>query len=317
MSAGPGVIANLVDVINEVFHADVILTEGASPMRYRSVLKRLFLSNAAKLEIERLKELEATNAGLQATNQRLNGENQQLKQVNSELNGRLKTYSSPEAVAAIRQKQSTVELEAEGLRQQLKNAPKSETLEKAKAELATEKERSRQQTLLLKQVREERDYLQQKLAELTDFGKAANAGFERLVAKRTANSNISDATVPTPTVSAEPAVTPSSAEIASQSGNGNKVTDVTKLQSDQVSQPSQMSQEAQIQQVPPRQEQTSSAASDQQKVLAFLKAHRNQAFSKFELSLALGLSEQAICDAAQACTSQITVSQNELTFKEN
>lgn len=56
-------VANLIASINRVFHAEVIVGDG-KPIRYRSVLKRLFLTDVAKREIEELQRLQNVNGEL-------------------------------------------------------------------------------------------------------------------------------------------------------------------------------------------------------------------------------------------------------------
>jgi len=50
-------VANLVEKINQVFHATAIIGEG-KPIRYKSMLKRLFITDVAKREIEELERLQ-------------------------------------------------------------------------------------------------------------------------------------------------------------------------------------------------------------------------------------------------------------------
>lgn len=50
-------IASTVETVNKVFHASVIVGEG-KPLRYRSMLKRLFITDVGKREIEELERLQ-------------------------------------------------------------------------------------------------------------------------------------------------------------------------------------------------------------------------------------------------------------------
>jgi len=50
-------VANLVEKINQVFHATAIIGEG-KPIRYKSMLKRLFITDVAKREIEEIQRLQ-------------------------------------------------------------------------------------------------------------------------------------------------------------------------------------------------------------------------------------------------------------------
>jgi hypothetical protein len=51
-------VASLVDKINRVFHATAIIGDG-KPIRYKSMLKRLFITDVAKREIEEIERLQA------------------------------------------------------------------------------------------------------------------------------------------------------------------------------------------------------------------------------------------------------------------
>ena len=57
-------VASLVDKINRVFHATVIMGEG-KPIRYKSMLKRLFITDVAKREIEEIERLQTINKELE------------------------------------------------------------------------------------------------------------------------------------------------------------------------------------------------------------------------------------------------------------
>jgi len=53
-------VANLVEKINQVFHATAIIGDG-KPIRYKSMLKRLFITDVADREIKELERLQAEN----------------------------------------------------------------------------------------------------------------------------------------------------------------------------------------------------------------------------------------------------------------
>jgi hypothetical protein len=59
------------------------------------------------------------------------------------------------------------------------------------------------------------------------------------------------------------------------------------------------------------------ASEQHQKVLSFLKNRPGKEFSAFELSLALGVPEQTVCEAIHVFNSEITVSPNGLSVKGN
>lgn len=57
MVSSKDVVASLVDKINRVFQLQVIVDDGGRPIRYKSMLKRLFLTDVAKREIDELARL--------------------------------------------------------------------------------------------------------------------------------------------------------------------------------------------------------------------------------------------------------------------
>jgi hypothetical protein len=58
MVSSKDVVASLVDKINRVFQLQVIVDDGGRPIRYKSMLKRLFLTDVAKREINELARLQ-------------------------------------------------------------------------------------------------------------------------------------------------------------------------------------------------------------------------------------------------------------------
>jgi len=62
MVASKDVVSNIVDRINRVFQLQVVVDDGGRPLRYKSVLERLFLTDVAKREIEELDRLQSENA---------------------------------------------------------------------------------------------------------------------------------------------------------------------------------------------------------------------------------------------------------------
>lgn len=61
MVSSKDAIANMVDKINDIFHLQVIVSDGKKPLRYSSMLKRLYLTDVAKREIEELTRLQTDN----------------------------------------------------------------------------------------------------------------------------------------------------------------------------------------------------------------------------------------------------------------
>jgi hypothetical protein len=70
-------VAGLVDKINRVFRATVIIGDG-KPIRYKSMLKRLFITDVAKREIEEIERLQADNRAKAERIQKLEEENKLL-----------------------------------------------------------------------------------------------------------------------------------------------------------------------------------------------------------------------------------------------
>lgn len=101
VSASQDTVKRLVEIITEVFHAEAVVGQGR-PVQYFSVLKRLYITDVARREIERIEELEAaktnlTNrvSALQSTNQTINSELGNLRSL-------IKTHSPPEVVNALK-----------------------------------------------------------------------------------------------------------------------------------------------------------------------------------------------------------------------
>jgi hypothetical protein len=99
MVSSKDVIASLVDKINRFFQLQVVVDDGGRPIRYKSMLKRLFLTDVAKREIEELGHLQERNRALEEENKTLRpiaqqsatlrGEVEHARRVNKELAERL------------------------------------------------------------------------------------------------------------------------------------------------------------------------------------------------------------------------------------
>jgi hypothetical protein len=70
-------VASLVDKINRIFHATVIIGDG-KPIRYKSMLKRLFITDVAKREIEEIERLQTIKRELEG---KLSGLAQQVTEL--------------------------------------------------------------------------------------------------------------------------------------------------------------------------------------------------------------------------------------------
>lgn len=94
-------VANLITTINRVFMVEVIVGEG-KPIKYRSMLKRLFITDVAKREIEELTRLQGELGHQKLANETLQGQNEILKKVNVDANQKLR-----EVVPALEKLQKT------------------------------------------------------------------------------------------------------------------------------------------------------------------------------------------------------------------
>jgi len=99
MVASKDTVADMVTKINRVFQLQVVVDDGGRPLRYKSMLKRLFLTDVAKREIEELERLQERNKALEEENERLRpiaqqsatlrGEVEHARRVNKDLAERL------------------------------------------------------------------------------------------------------------------------------------------------------------------------------------------------------------------------------------
>jgi len=99
MVSSKDVVASTIDKINRVFQLQVVVDDGGRPLRYKSMLKRLFLTDVAKREIEELGRLQERNKVLEEElttlrpiaeqSATLRGEVEHARRVNKELAERL------------------------------------------------------------------------------------------------------------------------------------------------------------------------------------------------------------------------------------
>jgi len=101
ISASKDTVKNLIEIINDTFHATVILGEG-SPIHYQSMLQRLYITDVARREIERIEELQTVKNNLESRNRDLEVRKRDLEIEVTNLRNQLKAYSSPEAVTTLR-----------------------------------------------------------------------------------------------------------------------------------------------------------------------------------------------------------------------
>lgn len=110
LSASRDTIAHVVQKINRTFKATVIIGRGR-PIKYRSVLERLFLTDVADREISEIERLQAENRKLKEDERTLTEKNRALYSENAMLNERQKRMASPEQIAALEiEKQRLLEL---------------------------------------------------------------------------------------------------------------------------------------------------------------------------------------------------------------
>jgi len=104
-------VANLIASINKLFRAEVIVGDG-KPIRYRSMLKRLFLTDVAKREIEELQRLQNLKEELTRKLTEANGTLEQLRLRVVELQGKT-TETESLRVSLSKANQKVNELAAE------------------------------------------------------------------------------------------------------------------------------------------------------------------------------------------------------------
>jgi len=97
-------VANLVDRINHIFHATTIIGEG-KPLRYKSVLKRLFITDVGKREIEELGRLQRTITEQQSTIASLEPQIEELRRRRVEVNELGRTLRSLESQKEAHERQ--------------------------------------------------------------------------------------------------------------------------------------------------------------------------------------------------------------------
>lgn len=89
LTASKDSVANIVDKVNKVFRAQVIIGEG-KPIHYKSMLKRLYITDVAKREIEELTRLQQELLNKARENEGLRTTNEGLKEVNKEYSEKLR-----------------------------------------------------------------------------------------------------------------------------------------------------------------------------------------------------------------------------------
>jgi cell division protein FtsB len=279
-------VKRLVDVINEVFHATAVLGEG-KPLQYRSLLQRLYITDVARREIERIEELQSEKGDLEQT---VNGLKANISDLKTE-NSKLKTYTAPELTAALRS-------ELADMREKCKQAT-PEMLQGLKIKVADLEAKLKEATKKLTEAERLNSYflrnfkvLKGVFLEFSSLFGEVDAGYQKIIAEKQAQTPIE-----------EKQETPVVAESAKEAA-------VIPVQVQPGTQKVEPNTPAELYVPTPASEQ-------HQKVLSFLKNRPGKEFSAFELSLALGVPEQAVCEAIHVFDSEITVSPNGLSVKGN
>jgi len=99
-------VGNLANTVNRVFRAEVIVGDG-KPIKYRSMLKRLFITDVAKREIEELTRLQGELGQKKLVIETLQVQNERLKKENGDSNRKL-----GEVVPALEKLQKTSQQQA-------------------------------------------------------------------------------------------------------------------------------------------------------------------------------------------------------------
>lgn len=97
-------VANLVDRINQIFHATAIIGEG-KPLRYKSMLKRLFITDVGKREIEELAKLQRIITEQQNTIASLEPQIEELRRKRVETNDLGRTLRNLESEKEAHERQ--------------------------------------------------------------------------------------------------------------------------------------------------------------------------------------------------------------------
>ena len=271
LSVSTDTVKRLVDVINEVFHATAVLGEG-KPLQYRSLLQRLYITDVARREIERIEELQREKGNLEQT---VNGLKANISDLKTE-NSKLKTYTAPEVTAALRS-------ELADMHEKCKQAT-PEMLQGLKNKVADLEAKLKEYTKRLTEAERLNSYFLRNFKVLKGVFSEANslfgevdAGYQKIIAEKQAQTPIEAAVIPIQVQPGTQKVEPNTPELY----------------------------------VP------TPASEQHQKVLSFLKNRPGKEFSAFELSLALGVPEQAVCEAIHVFDSEIMVSPNGLSVKGN
>ena len=79
LSASTNIVTNVVDQVNRTFKAQVVIDDGGRPLKYKSMLKRLYLTDVGRREIDELNRLHQANQEKDQAINTLKNENEQRK----------------------------------------------------------------------------------------------------------------------------------------------------------------------------------------------------------------------------------------------
>lgn len=126
LTASRDTIASVVKKINRTFKASVIIGRGR-PIKYRSLLERLFLTDVADREISAIERLQEENEMLKEDDRKLSERNRALYSENAMLLQRQKRMASPEQMSELqKENQRLLQLNKEE-KQSTKEAKKQVT----------------------------------------------------------------------------------------------------------------------------------------------------------------------------------------------
>jgi len=176
ISASKDTVKNLVDTINETFHATAILGEG-KPVQYRSLLQRLYITDVARREIERIEELQQTNGTLKTRVSSLETENYNTKTELTNLRNQLKAYTNPEAVSALK-------TELTELRDRVKLMATPEAVQALKNRIAGLEAKANEKEKKLASTERERVYFERNFKVLSGLFVEVEKGYMRIQADK-------------------------------------------------------------------------------------------------------------------------------------
>jgi len=124
LSASRDTIANIIKKINRTFKATVIIGRGR-PIKYRSMLERLFITDVAEREISEIERLQAEVRKLKANQGVLTDKSRALYSENAMLKEQQKRMPSPEQVSALQNKNEKLRRSVQEQKRLVKEADKT------------------------------------------------------------------------------------------------------------------------------------------------------------------------------------------------